>query len=116
MHGHSFLSLLEKKEVAWRDAFLYEFYEYPAEHCARKHRGVRTAQWKLIHFWEQPQEWELYDLRNDPDEMNNLYGRPDQERRVRNLQSRLDALRRETGDVDPPGPVSQVQPCIGATQ
>jgi arylsulfatase A-like enzyme len=116
IHGHSFLSLLEKKEVAWRDAFLYEFYEYPAEHCARKHRGVRTAQWKLIHFWEQPQEWELYDLRNDPDEMNNLYGRPDRERRVRDLQSRLDALRHDTGDVDPPGPVSQVQPCVGPTQ
>jgi arylsulfatase A-like enzyme len=112
MQGRSFLPLLESREASWRDAFFYEYYEYPAEHCARKHRGIRTDRWKLIHFWEQPEEWELYDLEHDPDEMNNLFGRREHEKRVRDLRSRLEALRRETGDIDPPGPTPLAQPCV----
>lgn len=112
MQGRSFLPLLEAQGTNWRDAFLYEFYEYPAEHCARKHRGIRTERWKLIHFWEQPEEWELYDLETDPDEMRNLIGERAYETRVRELRSRLDALRRETADFDPPGPGGIVAPCI----
>ena len=39
MQGTSFLPLLERKQVEWRDAFYYEFHEYPDyDHCARKHR------------------------------------------------------------------------------
>ncbi len=115
MQGHSFLPLLEGKETSWRDAFLYEYYEYPAEHCAMKHRGIRTARWKLIHFWEQPEEWELYDLQQDPDEMKNLIGRREYEKLIRDLRSRLESLRRETGDVDPPGPIPLAQPCVNVT-
>jgi arylsulfatase A-like enzyme len=115
MQGRSFLPLLEGQGTNWRDAFLYEFYEYPAEHCARKHRGIRTERWKLIHFWEQPEEWELYDLESDPDEMRNLIGQRTHETRVRELRSRLDALRRETADFDPPGPVGTVGPCYQQT-
>jgi arylsulfatase A-like enzyme len=112
MQGRSFLPLLEEKQTAWREAFLYEYYEYPAEHCAPKNRGIRTERWKLIHFWEQPEEWELYDLRNDPDEMKNLFGQRGQDARVRDLRSRMDVLRRETGDVDSPGPATTMQPCV----
>ena len=111
MQGRSFLPLLEEKQTAWRDAFLYEYYEYPAEHCAPKNRGIRTEEWKLIHFWEQPEDWELYDLRNDPDEMNNLFRQREQQARVRELRSRMEALRRETGDIDLPGPSAGMQPC-----
>ena len=39
---------------------------YPADLCVRKNRGVRTATHKLIHFYEQPEEWELYDLVSPP--------------------------------------------------
>jgi arylsulfatase A-like enzyme len=112
MQGRSFLPLLEAQGTNWRDAFLYEFYEYPAEHCARKHRGIRTERWKLIHFWEQPEEWELYDLESDPDETRNLIGQRTHETRVRELRSRLEALRKETADFDPPGPAGTVAPCI----
>jgi arylsulfatase A-like enzyme len=112
MQGRSFLPLLDGREAKWRDAFLYEYYEYPAEHCARKHRGIRTEKWKLIHFWEQPEEWELYDLEKDPDEMKNLIGQRDQERRVRELRVRLDALRRDTDDINLLGPAPLVQPCV----
>src|SRR3546814_11192653 len=58
-------------DAEWREDFLYEWFEYPAVHCARKHRGVRNERWKLIHFWEMPDEWALSDLENEPDEMVN---------------------------------------------
>jgi arylsulfatase A-like enzyme len=111
MHGRSWLPLLEERQGSWRDAFLYEYYEYPAVHCVRKNRGVRTARWKLIHFWEQPEEWELYDLQNDPDETNNLAGRPAYAEQMNQLRQKLAGLRRELGDTDPPGPASAVVPC-----
>lgn len=112
MHGRSLVRLLEGTPNApWRDAFLYEYYEYPAEHCVQKHRGIRTQRWKLIHYYEQPEEWELYDLERDPDEMNNLAGRRDHASRVRELRERMSALRRELGDTDPPGPAAVAAPC-----
>lgn len=100
MQGRSMAPLLEERPVTWRDAWLYEYYEYPAEHSARKHRGVRTAKWKYIHYFEEPQEYELYDLDADPDEKTNLYGRAEYEPIVRMLRQRLDELRVETHDPD----------------
>jgi arylsulfatase A-like enzyme len=111
MHGRSLVPLLEGAAPPWRDAFLYEYYEYPAEHCVRKNRGVRTDRWKLIHFWEQPEEWELYDLRADPDETTNLAGRREHARTLASLRQRLAELRRELGDVDGPGPAAAAAPC-----
>jgi arylsulfatase A-like enzyme len=112
MHGRSLVPILTGQPTApWRDAFLYEYYEYPAEHCVRKHRGIRTQRWKLIHFWEHPEEWELYDIARDPDEMHNLARQRDYGRTVRDLRRRLDALRGEVGDEDPPGPAPVAAPC-----
>jgi arylsulfatase A-like enzyme len=111
MQGRSLVPLLEGKDSPWRDAFLYEYYEYPAEHCARKNRGIRTDRWKLIHFWEQPEEWELYDLRADPDETNNLAGKREHAATLTRLRTRLAELRRELEDVDPPGPAPVAAPC-----
>ena len=112
LHGRSWVPLLEGSKAApWRDDFLYEYYEYPAVHCVRKNRGVRTARHKLIHFWEQPEEWELYDLAADPDETTNLAGRPEHARTQVDLKARLERLRREIGDTDPPGPAPAAGDC-----
>jgi arylsulfatase A-like enzyme len=111
MHGRSWLPLLEGEEPAWREAFLYQYDEYPAWHCVRKHRGVRTRDWKLLHFWEQPEAWELYDLAADPDERHNLAGRPAYADRLGQLRAQLAALRREVGDTDPPGPPPTAATC-----
>jgi arylsulfatase A-like enzyme len=111
MHGRSFAPLLMGQSTQWRDDFLYEYYEYPAEHCVRKNRGVRTSRWKLIHFWEQPEEWELYDLRSDPDETQNLIGSRQHAAIVRQLRRRLSELRAATGDADPPGPPPTAKEC-----
>ncbi len=83
----------------WRKSFLYEYYEFPASHMVRKNRGVRTERWKYIHFWESPEEFELYDLKKDPHELRNLYGDPRQAGRVKELRAEMERLRRETGDV-----------------
>ncbi len=111
MHGRSWLPLLERRPTSWRDAILYEYYEYPAVHCARKNRGVRTDRWKLIHFWEQPEQWELYDLKNDPDETKNLAPNAEYADRVRELRAKMADLRREVGDADPTGPPPVAAPC-----
>lgn len=103
MQGDSWKPLLSGDDAGWREDFLYEWFEYPAVHCARKHRGVRTRRWKLIHFWEQPDEWALYDLQTDPHELVNLVDRPEHADRVTRLKQRITQLRAQTGDVDPPG-------------
>jgi arylsulfatase A-like enzyme len=73
--------------------------------------GIRTRDWKLIHFWEQPEEYALYDLATDPNELVNLARRPEHARRLSQLKERLRELRNETGDRDPSDYVApNVQP------
>jgi arylsulfatase A-like enzyme len=111
MHGRSVVPLVDHADAPWREAFLYEYFEYPAVHCIRKNRGVRTSRWKLIQYWEQPEEWELYDLATDPDEVRNLANRPEFATQKRTLQATLERLRREVGSVDPTGPAPLAEPC-----
>ncbi|WP_337941639.1 sulfatase [Parabacteroides sp.] len=76
MQGVSFLPLLRKEKADyWRNSLYYHYYEYPGFHSVQKHFGVRTLRYKLICFYEIG-IWELYDLENDPHEMNNIYGQP----------------------------------------
>jgi len=62
--------------ITWRNSLYCHFYEYPAEHSVKRHYGVSTDKYKLIHFYYDIDEWELYDLENDSHEMNNLYADP----------------------------------------
>jgi len=99
MQGKSMMSLAEgKPDPAWRKDWLYEYYEYPGFENVRPCRGVRTERYKFIHFFIEPQEFELYDLHTDPDEMNNLYGKPEYAELTAHLKERLAALRDETKD------------------
>ena len=103
--------LMRNSMPSWRHSFLYEYYEYPAVHCVRKHRGVRTERYKLLHFWESPEEFELYDLQEDPDEAHNLANESSYQTIKTNLQKELARLRRNLGDFDLPGPAPIAQPC-----
>jgi len=105
LHGKSMVPLLDGREAPWREEFLYEYFEYPAGHCARKNRGIRTTRWKLIHFFERPEEWELYDLASDPNELHNLASSARHAQVKADLKARLQDLRAKLGDTDPPGPV-----------
>lgn len=90
MHGVSFLPLLKgEKTNNWRQSLYYHFYEYPAEHAVRRHYGVRTDRYKLIHFYNDIDCWELYDLKTDPAEMNNIFGKPGTERITKQLKKEM---------------------------
>lgn len=98
MQGRSAVPLMRGQPVEWRKDWLYEYYEFPGSHSVRKNRGLRTERYKYIHYYEEPQEFELYDLEKDPGELNNLYGKPEYEDLLKQLRSRLEELRKETGD------------------
>ncbi len=97
-HSRSWKPILESKAAPWRQSWMYEYFEYPAVHCAGKHRGVRTPDWKYIHYWEKPEAHELFHLPDDPEEKNNLAGDPRHRAKLAELQKELDRLRTETGD------------------
>lgn len=100
MQGRTLVPLLRgEKPASWRKDWLYEYYEYPGPHNVRKNRGIRTDRYKLIHYYEEPQEFELYDLQEDPGELRNLHGEAAYTQLERELLNRIAELRRETGDV-----------------
>lgn len=117
----------------WRKSLYYHYYDYPTFHLVRKHDGVRTQRYKLIHFYgkggrqaaeenkymlkEGTREnrtfnyldktgyfptdianidyYELYDLQNDPHELNNLYGNKDYSKVVKQLMKELYKYRKD---------------------
>ena len=90
IQGRSLLPLLRGGHPEdWRESIYYHFYEYPAEHMVKRHYGVRDERWKLIHFYDDIDVWELYDLEADPRELHNLFGNPayaaEQERMMKEL-------------------------------
>ncbi len=96
--GKSVMPLVKGKNIPWRTDWLYEYYEYPGFENIRPNRGVRTERYKYIHYFVDPQEFELYDLQTDPNEMHNLYGDPKYAALTKRLVGRLEELRRETND------------------
>ncbi|WP_347707213.1 sulfatase/phosphatase domain-containing protein [Gramella sp. Hel_I_59] len=76
MQGKSLKPLLSNSEEkkTFRNAIYYHYYDFPAFHMVKRHYGIRTDRYKLIHFYDDIDEWELYDLETDPKELNNLYG------------------------------------------
>lgn len=91
MQGVSLLPLLKgEKPEGWRDYVYYHYYEYPAEHAVKRHYGVRTDRYKLMHFYNDIDHWELYDLQADPQEMHNIYGKTGIEEVQKEMHRRLD--------------------------
>ena len=72
----------------------YHYYEYPYYHHVQPHYGIRTERYKLIHFYYDIDQWELYDLQNDPDELNNLIGNDKYADIISNLKSELYNLKK----------------------
>ena len=99
IQGVSLVPLLKGEAPKdWRKSLYYHFYEYPAEHMVKRHYGVRTDHYKLIHFYNDIDEWELYDLKEDPTEMHNIYGKPGMEEITKNLREELLRLQEQYND------------------
>jgi arylsulfatase A-like enzyme len=100
MQGASLAPLLKgQTPPAWRASYYYRYYHDPGDHNTRAHYGVRTMTHKLIYFWKKDQ-WEMYDLARDPDELHNLYNDPAQKETVANLKAELYRLKKEVKDDD----------------
>ena len=127
MPGTSLRPLFAGQTVKnWRKSLYYHYYDYPTYHMVRKHDGVRTDRYKLIHFYGKGGEravqenkyqrqpgtseygcfqylksinyisdnpdvdyYELYDLKNDPNELNNIYGKSGTEKIEKDLKKKL---------------------------
>lgn len=99
MQGRSMRSILSgKTPVDWRRSMYYHYYEYPAVHSVKRHYGVRTDRFKLIHFYNDIDEWELYDLEKDPQEMRSVIDDPQYADNVAELKAELSRLRAKYRD------------------
>lgn len=104
MRGRSLLEIADdgKAPKDWRKSLYYHYYDYPAIHMVRRHDGVATDRYKLIHFYGQQHQsdkhidhWELFDLKKDPTEMNNLYGDKRYSKIAKKLLKELEQYRKD---------------------
>jgi arylsulfatase A-like enzyme len=118
MQGRSLRPLLEgKAPVDWRRSVYYAYYEnswtlrgkgkeamsdpsfqYFTPHRVSPHRGVRTDRYKLIEYYDEGDYWELFDLKEDPNELKNLYGNPASAQITMGLKQELSRLRAQYKD------------------
>jgi arylsulfatase A-like enzyme len=99
MQGRSMKDLLNGQKVHnWRDKIYYHYYGKNFGMTA--HYGIQTERYKLIHFYDPIDSWELYDLQKDPDEMNNLYDDAQYTGLIASLKKDLQELQVKYGDED----------------
>ncbi len=114
MQGASLVPLLSGQVPDdWRKTFYYHYYEYPSWHFVRRHYGVTDGRFKLIYFYEPDvDEWELYDLYNDRDEVINLIDNPAYAKVRKRLRNELHRLRQELDvpAMDPPASIMKSSP------
>ncbi len=97
MQGTSFKGVFTEEEVPNREAVYYHYYEWPIWHQVQPHYGIRTDKYKLMHFYYSMDEWELYDIESDPQEMHNIYNEAPEEL-VLDLKQKLENIRTDYKD------------------
>ena len=98
MQGESLVPLLKGENEGFRDAVYYHYYEYPSWHMVKRHYGIVTEEYKLVHFYYDVDEWELYDRKKDPLELTNVYHDPSYRTVADSLTGELYEMRRYYGD------------------
>jgi arylsulfatase A-like enzyme len=93
MQGESLIPIFKGQGKNFRDAAYYHYYEYPSVHAVKRHYGIVTEKYKLIHFYYDIDEWELFDRTNDKNEMKNVYNDPKYAKIKTQLHKKLSALR-----------------------
>ncbi len=91
VQGKSLMPVLLDSTQSVHDSLYYAYYEI-GEHAVPQHFGVRTKTQKLIYLPETD-EWQLFDLENDPEEMVNVYDRPSYSESRTKLLAEYDRLR-----------------------
>ena len=95
IQGKSFFkNLVRKKSKDWRQSMYYHYYEYPFYHHVQPHYGIRNERYKLIHFYYDIDVWELYDLKNDPNELNNIISSKEHKKLIHKLKNELYELKK----------------------
>lgn len=104
MQGKSLVPIFSgKTPESWRHAMYFHYYEFAPPHWAMPSYGIRTERYKLIYYYTI-NEWELFDLKKDPDEMENLCTmqgldvKPGYEDVLKDLLHQLRQLREEYKD------------------
>jgi len=93
MQGASLVPLLQGETPAnWRNSLYYHYYEYPGWHMIHRHEGAYDGRYKLMNFYDL-EEWELYDLETDPQELQNQYANPEYAAVVARMHAELARLR-----------------------
>jgi arylsulfatase A-like enzyme len=93
MQGINLVPLITgKQKTLNRKSLYYHFYEYKADHTVLQHLGIRGERYKLIYFYTV-NEWELYDLKTDPQEQQNLIRSPKHQSIIVQLKKELRQLR-----------------------
>lgn len=127
MQGKSIVPLLKGEHPAdWRTSTYYRYWLHLTHHDIPAHFGIRTKDYKLIFFyglpWDMnemgkqtrtwvpadksylirptPPAWELYDLRKDPNELNNVYSDPKYKPVIEKLKEELKLKREEYNETD----------------
>ncbi len=113
MQGISFASsMIDPANAKGRDAIYYRYWMHMAHHFIPAHYGVRTKEHKLAFFYGLPLDakgampaptppyWELYNLKKDPKEMHNLYGKAESEAITGKLKETLEKLKKQFSDTD----------------
>ena len=85
-----------------RNELYYRYYEYPIDHYVIPHIGLREKQYKLIYFFTA-NEWEFYDLKNDPQEQKNLIKIQKYQAEIARMKKKLVEVKKEYKDTEPAG-------------
>ena len=111
--------LVDCTQPGFRDALYYHYYEFEANrrtaHMVRRHYGVRTGTHKLIHYYNLD-EWELFDLKQDPREMKSVYYQPEYQEVVSQLKTRVGELQQQYAVPDDRGSVPADPPSMHPQQ
>ncbi len=116
VHGRSFKQLVSSGEdPGWRKSWLYEYNFETQFPYTPNVRGVRTDDWKYVHYPNgtgpdgdvrpETHKAELFHIAEDPLEKRNLIDDPAYADKLADLQAELERLKRETGAVPDEMPV-----------
>jgi arylsulfatase A-like enzyme len=108
MQGRSFKTICEtgQEPADWKKAAYYRYWMHMAHHDNPGEMAIRTKTHKLIYFYgvnyeggyPTPPAWELYDLKKDPEELNNVYDDPAYATVRDKLKTQFSQLRKDVGD------------------